>query len=85
MPFEELNWLMPEANREVLYYNAFAKGFTLLTLKADQVEADFIAVSTVRSRAYFASSTARFIVRPNEVGGMGGLQKVLGPTRITSG
>jgi alkaline phosphatase D len=85
MPFEELNWLMPEANREVLYYNAFAKGFTLLTLKADQVEADFIAVSTVRSRDYFASSNARFIVRPNEVGGMGGLQKVLGPTRITSG
>ncbi len=85
MPFEELNWLMPEANREVLYYNAFAKGFTLLTLKADQVEADFIMVSTIRSRDYFASSNARFLARPNEVGGMGGLQKVLGPTSIRSG
>ena len=37
LPFEELNWMMPEANDEVLYYNAFSKGFTLLTLKADQV------------------------------------------------
>ena len=35
MPFEELNWLMPEANTEVLYYNAFAKGFTLLTMTPD--------------------------------------------------
>ena len=86
MPFEELNWLMPEANSsEVLYYNAFAKGFTLLTLKADQVEAEFIKVSNVRSRAYFASSDARFIARQNEVGGMGGLQKVMGGTVVTAG
>lgn len=86
MPFEELNWLMPEANSsEVLYYNAFAKGFTLLTLKADQVEAEFIKVSNVRSRDYFASTDARFIARQNEVGGMGGLQKVMGGTVVTAG
>ena len=35
IPFEDLNWLMPEANEEVVYYNAFSKGFTVLTLKAD--------------------------------------------------
>ena len=85
LPFEELNWLMAEANIEVLYYNAFAKGFTLLTLKADQVEAEFIKVSNVRSRDYFASTDARFIARQNEVGGMGGLQKVMGGTTITAG
>jgi alkaline phosphatase D len=85
MPFEELNWLMPEANSEVLYYNAFAKGFTMLTLKADQVEAEFVKVSTVRSRDYFASTDARFVARANEVGGMGSLQKVMGAARITSG
>ena len=45
VPFEELNWMMPEANDEVLYYNAFSKGFTLLTLKADQVEAEFVKVA----------------------------------------
>ncbi len=78
MPFEELNWMMPEANDEVLYYNAFSKGFTLLTLKADQVEAEFVKVSTIKSRDYFASTDARFIARENEVGGMGGLQRVMG-------
>ena len=85
MPFEELNWLMPEANVEVLYYNAFAKGFTLLTLKADQVEAEFIKVSNIRSRDYFASTDARFIARQNEVGGMGSLQKILGGVTVTAG
>jgi phosphodiesterase/alkaline phosphatase D-like protein len=85
LPFEELNWMMPEANDEVLYYNAFAKGFTLLTLKADQVEAEFIKVSTIRSRDYFASTDARFIARANEAGGMGALQKVMASNPIKSG
>lgn len=83
--FEELNWLMPEANNEVLYYNAFAKGFTLLTLKTDEVEAEFVKVSTVRSRNYFASTDAKFIARQNEVGGIGGLQKIMGGPLVTSG
>jgi alkaline phosphatase D len=82
LPFEELNWLMPEANQEVLYYNAFAKGFTMLTLKADQVEAEFVKVSTIKSRDYFASTDARFLARANEVGGMGNLQKVMGGSPI---
>jgi phosphodiesterase/alkaline phosphatase D-like protein len=85
LPFEELNWLMPEANDEVLYYNAFSKGFTLLTLKADQVEAEFVKVSTIKSRDYFASTDAKFIARESEVGGMGGLQRVMGGAGITSG
>jgi alkaline phosphatase D len=85
MPIEELNWLMPEANSEVLYYNAFSRGFTLLTLTADQVEAEFVKVSNIRSRDYFASTDARFAARANEVGGMGNLQKVLGGSQITSG
>ena len=76
---------MPEANNEVLYYNAFAKGFTLLTLKADLVEAEFVKVSDIRSRDYFASTDARFIARQNEVGGMGGLQKIMGGPLVTSG
>ena len=85
MPFEELNWLMPEANDEVVYYNAFSKGFTLLTLKADQVEAEFVKVSTIRSRDYFASTDARFIARTDETGGMGGLQRHMGAGRVTAG
>jgi len=83
LPFEELNWLMPEANDEVLYYNAFSKGFTLLTLKPAEVEAEFIKVSTVKTRDYFASTDARFVTRPNEVGGMGGLQRIMGSQVMT--
>ena len=85
MPFEEINWLMPEANTEVLYYNAFAKGFTLLTMTPDQVEGEFIKVSTVKSRDYFATTDARFIARQNEVGDMGNLQKIVISSTITSG
>jgi len=62
----------------VLYYNAFSKGFTILTLTAEQVEAEFVKVSTVRSREYFASTDAKFLARENEIGGMGGLQRVMG-------
>lgn len=78
LPLQELNWLMPEANDEVLYYNAFSKGFTVLTLTADQVEAEFVKVSTVKSRDYYASTDAKFLARTNEIGGMGGLQRVMG-------
>lgn len=78
LPLQELNWLMPEANDEVLYYNAFSKGFTMLTLTADQVEAEFVKVSTIRAREYFASTDAKFLARENEIGGMGGLQRVMG-------
>lgn len=84
-PFEELNWLMAEANDEVLYYNAFAKGFTLVTLKADRVEAEYVKVSTIRSRDYFASTDARFVARIEASGAMGGLQKIVEADRITSG
>jgi phosphodiesterase/alkaline phosphatase D-like protein len=85
MPFEELGWLMAEANDEVLYYNAFAKGFTLVTLKADQVEAEYVKVSTIRSRDYFASTDARFVARIEASGAMGGLQKIVAADTITSG
>jgi alkaline phosphatase D len=85
IPFEELNWLMPEANDEVVYYDAFSKGFTLLTLKADQVEAEFVKVSTIRSRDYFATTDASFIARTDETGGMGGLQRHMGAGRVTAG
>jgi alkaline phosphatase D len=83
-PLKELNWLMTEANDEVVYYNAFDKGYTVVTLKADSVEADFIKVSTVKSRSYFASSDAKFIVRPAEVG-VGNLQRPIDSGAVTAG
>jgi hypothetical protein len=70
--------MMAEANDEVVWYNAFSKGFTLLTLKADEVEAQFIRVSNIRSRDYFASVDARFLAGVDEIGGMGGLRRPMG-------
>jgi phosphodiesterase/alkaline phosphatase D-like protein len=84
MPFPEINWLMSEANDDVVYYNAFDKGFTVVTLKPDQVEADFIKVSTVRSKDYFASTDARFIARPDVVG-VGNLQRPMSRGSVTAG
>lgn len=84
MPFREINWLMTEANDDVVYYNAFDKGYTVVTLKPDQVEADYIKVSTVRSRDYQASLDARFIARPDVIG-VGNLQRPMGGAQITVG
>lgn len=85
LPFEDINWLMPEANQEVVYYNAFSKGFTLVTLKANEVEAEFIKVSTILSRDYFASTDARFIAGLDEIGNMGGLQRHMSTGAIKTG
>jgi alkaline phosphatase D len=85
MPFEELNWLMPEANDEVLYYNAFSKGFTMLTLAADRVEAEFIRVSTIKSQTYFASTDAKFVARESEIGGISGLRRIMSGQDVTGG
>jgi alkaline phosphatase D len=80
LPFRELNWLMSEANDEVVYYNAFDKGFTKLTLKADQVVAEYIKVSNVRERTYFASTDAVFVAAPDPEGGVGRLVKAMSGT-----
>ena len=85
MPFEELNWLMPETNNEVLYYNAFSKGFTLLTLSASQVAAEFIRVSSVRSQTYFASTDAHFVAQESEIGGISGLRRIMSNASVTGG
>ncbi len=84
LPFKELNWMMPEANDEVVYYNAFDKGYTLLVLKADQVEGEYIKVSAIRTKAYFASTDARFFARAAEIG-MGGLQRPVSSGQVTKG
>ncbi|HEV7690241.1 MAG TPA: alkaline phosphatase D family protein [Hyphomonadaceae bacterium] len=78
LPFQELNWLMAEANDDVIYYNAFNKGFTVLILKADQVEAEFVKVSTIRSPVYLSSVDAHFVAHPDETGALGGLQRLMG-------
>lgn len=84
IPFKQLDWLMPEANDEVVYYNAFDHGYTLLTLGAERVEGEYIKVSTIRSRDYFAATDARFLARAAEIG-MGGLQRPIAAGIVTKG
>ena len=85
MPYEELNWLMPEANNEVLYYNAFSKGFTVLTLSATQVAAEFVRVSSVRTPTYYASTDAHFVAQESEIGGISGLRRIMSNASVTGG
>jgi alkaline phosphatase D len=85
MPYEELNWLMPEANNEVLYYNAFSKGFTVLTLSATQVSAEFVRVSSVRTPTYYASTDAHFVAQESEIGGISGLRRIMSNASVTGG
>jgi hypothetical protein len=40
----------------------------VLTLTADQVEAEFVKVSTVRSTEYVATTDARFVTHADEIG-----------------
>ncbi len=84
LPYKELNWLMAEANEEVIYYNAFDKGFTVLTLGAEAVTAEFVKVSTVRSPDYFASVDATFNCLLTE-DGMGRLSRPRASGQIIEG
>lgn len=84
VPYKDLNFLTTQANDEVVHYNAFDRGYTRVVLKAEEVEAEFIKVSTVRSKDYFASSDARFIARAADVG-MRSLERSLGRGGITKG
>lgn len=68
LPVREFNWLMTEANDEVVYYNAFDKGFTIVTLKPEMVEATYVKVSTVKSKDYFASVDASFTANRTDYG-----------------
>lgn len=80
----DMDWVTTEANPEVVYYKGSDKGFTLVTLKPDQVEAEYIKLNTVRSRDYSVSVDARFIARAAPVG-MEALQRSLSSVRIKAG
>ncbi|MEZ5939597.1 MAG: alkaline phosphatase D family protein [Hyphomonadaceae bacterium] len=84
LPLEELNWLMTEANDEVVYYNAFGRGFTLLTLSADRVEGEFVRVSTVRTPEYYASTDAVLVASRSETG-MRGLVRQKATREVVAG
>ena len=66
LPMPELNTMMAEKNEEVVYYDAFDHGFTLLTIADDQVSADFIKVSEILKPEYTVANSASFKAVPTD-------------------
>ena len=75
LPMPQLNTMMAEKNEEVVYYDAFDHGFTLLTVAEDKVSADFIKVSEILKPEYTVSNSARFEVTPTDASVSGLVRK----------
>jgi alkaline phosphatase D len=58
-----LNQLIVERNDEVLWHDETKRGYTLITLTNEAVEADFMTVDTIKSKAYLVSKSASWITR----------------------
>ena len=52
--------LIEQANKDTIYCNQDAKGYTLLTLRKGSARIDFLTVSTVASKEYEAQADASF-------------------------
>jgi len=57
-----------DANREVDYHDTDGNGWTLVTLTADDVRADYRKVTDVRAETYTASDVASYLSRRTENG-----------------
>ncbi len=52
LPIPQINALMEEKNEEVRFFDAFGRGYTLLSLSEEAVDAEFIKVSDVYTPNY---------------------------------
>ncbi|ACT58654.1 alkaline phosphatase D family protein [Hirschia baltica] len=52
MPIPQINALMEEKNDEVRFFDAFGRGYTMLSLSKDAVDAEFVKVSDVYTPEY---------------------------------
>ena len=72
---DNLGAMFEDQNPEVDHYDPNGNGFTLVTLTADGVRADYVKVSTVTDKTYTAETSARYATRKSGTG-MTRLQKV---------
>lgn len=76
-PFD-FDQMLVDANKEVEWSDQRHRGFLVVTLRRDDVAAEFVTVSTVKSKDYKTGVAARYRVRMNETGGV--LQPEVMPT-----
>lgn len=68
LPGVDIGAVIAEQNRDVVFSDQGAKGFTLLTLTKEEAVAELVAVSTITSRDYQARTLRRFRSRRTENG-----------------
>ncbi|MAI90082.1 alkaline phosphatase D family protein [Ponticaulis sp.] len=59
-PIERLGELYADANEDVVWYDPFGHGFTLLTLTPERAVADYYKVSTIREREFTTDKVISF-------------------------
>lgn len=52
LPIPQMNALMEEKNEDVRFFDAFGRGYTMLSLSADAVDAEFVKISDVYTKNY---------------------------------
>ncbi len=68
LPIEGLGEMFAAANDDVTFHDPFGRGYTLVTLGTDTVEAEYIKLSTVRAPDYTTETVARFTAGRTESG-----------------
>lgn len=63
---EDYSLLMTQANKDARYYNAMHNGYLDITFTPRHAAVRMMAVSTTKSRDYFASEAASFTVQPKK-------------------
>jgi len=76
MPDAPLNEAYVTRNPEVLFTDQAAKGFVLLTLTKDSARGELMAVSTVVRKEFETKTLSKWVVTPQQGGGVGQLTRV---------
>jgi len=74
LPVEDLGQQFAEVNEDVAFHDPFGRGYTLVTLTPETVEAAFVKLSTVQAADYDSQTVARFTAR-RDGNGMTPLQR----------
>ena len=74
LPMIDVANLITERNKEVIFNDQRAHGYTLLTVTRDSVLGELLAVEKL-TKAYSASTLVRYRVKPANGPGIGAIEK----------